>query len=95
MATDIFKGFYKLAETPFIGHRRADLTAKNVLFYRRLSAFLGIYQPAVKPLKILSVLHGKRNCSAHLEAAFIVRAQVPSNPTYSYSSRLGSSLSAI
>jgi antitoxin ParD1/3/4/toxin ParE1/3/4 len=66
VVTDIFKGFYKLAETPSIGHRRADLTAKNVLFYRIFS-YLVIYQPGVRPLQILSVLHGKRNVARILK----------------------------
>jgi plasmid stabilization system protein ParE len=34
IATEIFKAFYKLAEMPNIGHRRADLTGRDVLFYR-------------------------------------------------------------
>ena len=62
VVTDIFNGFYKLADNPFIGHRRADLTTKNVLFYRIFS-YLVIYQPGSNPLQILSVLHGKRNVS--------------------------------
>ncbi len=66
IVTDIFNGFYRLAENPFIGHRRADLTRRNVLFYRVFS-YLVIYQPASNPLQILSVLHGKRNVSRILK----------------------------
>ena len=35
--TELFKGFYKLAEFPSIGHRRADLTSRDVLFYKVFS----------------------------------------------------------
>jgi len=57
---EIFKGFYRVAEMPGIGHRRADLTSRPVLFYRIFS-YLVIYQPGSAPLQILGVLHGKRN----------------------------------
>jgi plasmid stabilization system protein ParE len=60
IVTEIFKGFYNLANIPNSGHRRADLTSKNVLFYRVLS-YLVIYEPGSNPLQILGVLHGKRN----------------------------------
>ncbi len=60
IVTELFKGFYKLADTPNIGHRRADLTSSKVLFYRVFS-YLVIYEPGSNPLQILGVLHGKRN----------------------------------
>ena len=60
IVTELFKGFYKLAEIPNSGHRRADLTSRKVLFYRVFS-YLVIYEPASNPLQILGVLHGKRN----------------------------------
>jgi len=60
IVTEIFKGFYKLADIPNSGHRRADLTSKDVLFYKVFS-YLIIYSPRSKPLQILGVLHGKRN----------------------------------
>ena len=60
IAGELFKGFYKLADTPNSGHRRGDLTNRNILFYRIFS-YLVIYQPGSSPLQILGVLHGKRN----------------------------------
>lgn len=66
IVTELFKGFYKLAEIPNSGHRRADLSSRNVLFYRIFS-FLVIYQPGSSPLQILGVLHGKRNVSRLLK----------------------------
>ncbi len=66
IVTELFAGFYKLAEIPSSGHRRADLTSRQVLFYRIFS-YLVIYEPGSKPLKILGVLHGKRNVSRVLK----------------------------
>ena len=60
VVTELFKAFYKLADLPNSGHRRADLTSKDVLFYKVFS-YLIIYSPRSKPVQILGVLHGKRN----------------------------------
>jgi plasmid stabilization system protein ParE len=32
IVAELFKGFYKLAEIPSSGHRRVDLTSRQVLF---------------------------------------------------------------
>ena len=66
IVTELFKGFYKLAELPSVGHRRADLTSRDVLFYKVFS-YLILYTPGSKPLQILGVLHGKRNVSRILK----------------------------
>ena len=60
IVTELFLSFHRLAEVPNSGHRRADLTSRDVLFHRTYS-YLVVYQPRSKPLQILSVLHGKRN----------------------------------
>jgi plasmid stabilization system protein ParE len=60
IVAELFKGFYRLADIPDSGHRRADLTSRKVLFYRVFS-YLVIYEPESAPLQILGVLHGKRN----------------------------------
>jgi len=62
IVTELFKGFDELADVPNSGHRRPDLTRSQVLFYRIFS-YLVIYEPGSKPLRILGVLHGKRNVS--------------------------------
>jgi plasmid stabilization system protein ParE len=59
VVTELFRGFYKLAEIPSSGHRRTDLTARKVLFYRIFSYL--VYRPGSDPLQILGVLHGSRN----------------------------------
>ena len=60
IVTELFKSFYKLADIPNSGHRRSDLTSRQVLFYQVFS-YLVIYSPGSDPLQILGVLHGKRN----------------------------------
>ena len=69
IVTELFKAFYKLAEVPNSGHRRADLTGRDVLFYTIFS-YLVIYQPGSNPLQILGVLHGKRNVARILTQRF-------------------------
>ncbi len=66
IVSELFEGFCKLADSPAIGHRRADLTRQDVLFYK-LFSYLIIYEPASRPLQILAVLHGKRNVSRILK----------------------------
>lgn len=43
-----------------IGHRRPDLTRRDVLFHKTFS-YLIVYAPGTALLQVLSVLHGKRN----------------------------------
>ncbi len=57
---ELFDEFQKLADAPNRGHRRLDLTSKEVLFVR-LYSYLIIYEPRTSPVSILAVLHGKRN----------------------------------
>ena len=66
VVTELFKGFYKLADIPNGGHTRADFTSRKVLFYRVFS-YLVIYEPGSNPLQILGVLHGKRNVARILK----------------------------
>ena len=52
--------FESLARMPGQGHTRKDLTRRPVLFCPMYS-FLVIYQPEVKPLRIMAVLRGRRD----------------------------------
>jgi plasmid stabilization system protein ParE len=52
--------FASLAEMPGQGHSRKDLTPRPVLFFP-LYSFLVVYQPDVKPIRIMAVLRGRRN----------------------------------
>jgi plasmid stabilization system protein ParE len=42
------------------GHRRKDLTARPVLFFP-LYSYLIVYRPDVEPIRIMAVVHGRRN----------------------------------
>lgn len=59
--------FDQLAVTPEIGHRREDLTARPVKFWRVYS-YLVVYDPASAPLSIIAVLHGARDIERHLKS---------------------------
>ena len=52
--------FASLGRRPRQGHSRKDLTARPVLFFP-LNSFLVVYQPDVKPIRIMAVLRAKRN----------------------------------
>ena len=60
IVTELFRSFDRLAAMPRIGHRRSDLTRKDVLFFKTYS-YLIVYTPRIKPLSILGILHGSRN----------------------------------
>lgn len=42
------------------GHRRKNLTTKPVLFFA-LYSYLIVYQADVSPIRILALVHGRRN----------------------------------
>jgi plasmid stabilization system protein ParE len=56
---DFQHAFEQLAGMPNMGHRREDLTARDVLFWP-LHSYLVIYESA-SPLRIVRVIHGKRD----------------------------------
>lgn len=55
-----FAAFAKLAESPFIGHKREDLTARDVRFWSVYS-YLIVYDANTKPISIVRVLSGYRD----------------------------------
>jgi plasmid stabilization system protein ParE len=52
--------FASLGRMPRQGHTRIDLTKRPVLFFPWYS-FLIVYQPDIKPIRIMAVLRGRRN----------------------------------
>jgi antitoxin ParD1/3/4/toxin ParE1/3/4 len=52
--------FATLGRMPRLGHTRADLTNRPVLFFG-LYSFLVVYDPDSKPIRIMAVLRGRRN----------------------------------
>jgi antitoxin ParD1/3/4/toxin ParE1/3/4 len=63
---EFYSLFESLARMPGQGHTRKDLTKRPVLFFP-LYSFLVIYQPDVKPLRIIAVLRGRRNVTRILK----------------------------
>jgi len=64
VANEIHHELEKLARSPGIGHKREDLTARDVLFWRVYS-YLIVYQPT-SPLNVIAVLHSRRDVKAIL-----------------------------
>ena len=56
---EFYQAFYQLAEMPGIGHKRPDLTPRNVRFWP-VHSYLVIYSDS-NPLRIVCVIHGKRD----------------------------------
>jgi plasmid stabilization system protein ParE len=52
-----------LADGPFRGHTRPDLTPRPLRFWTlsRYPNYTVVYRPETAPLQIVAVLHGKRN----------------------------------
>jgi plasmid stabilization system protein ParE len=56
---EFYGTFGKLAEAPGMGHKREDLTHRNVLFWA-LHSYLIIYRNS-RPLRVVRVIHAKRD----------------------------------
>ena len=58
---DIHTVLRTLAASPHIGHRRPDLTARQLRFHVARDQYLIAYAPDKNPLWVLGILHGRRN----------------------------------
>ena len=56
---EFYRTFQQVAEEPGIGHKRQDLTEREVLFWR-LHSYLIVYRSS-DPLRIVRIFHGKRD----------------------------------
>ena len=56
---EFFGTFRNLAEVPGMGHKREDLTHRDVLFWA-LYSYLIIYRNS-QPLRIVRIIHAKRD----------------------------------
>ena len=56
---DFYRAFGQLADAPGIGHRRTDLTSRNIRFWP-VHSYLVIYVET-RPLRIVRIVHGRRN----------------------------------
>jgi plasmid stabilization system protein ParE len=75
------KAFEGLADVPGKGHKRSDLTSRDVLFLS-VYQYLIVYRSA-KCVEIIAVLHGERNVERLLQSAdaFMRRAVRVCKPT--------------
>jgi len=66
--TAIYEACAFLAEGPFRGHLREDLTRRPLRFWAvsRYPNYIVVYDPQSRPLKIIRILQGMRNIPAIL-----------------------------
>lgn len=62
---DLGRGFEQIARNPWIGHRREDLTERDVRFLL-IGAYFIVYRPNPNPVRVVRILHGSRDISAIL-----------------------------
>jgi antitoxin ParD1/3/4/toxin ParE1/3/4 len=55
-----------LSKNPGAGHRRRDLTEKDVRFFPVYS-YLVVYRSQTKPLQVVTILHGRRDLEGILK----------------------------
>jgi antitoxin ParD1/3/4/toxin ParE1/3/4 len=63
---DIEAAIREAARSPGFGHKRRDLTERDVLFYR-VHSFMIIYRADRKPLHVVRVAHAARDIKSLLE----------------------------
>jgi plasmid stabilization system protein ParE len=56
---DFYGAFRRLAAVPGMGHKRQDLTGRDVLFWA-LYSYLIIYTSS-QPLRVVRIIHAKRD----------------------------------
>jgi plasmid stabilization system protein ParE len=59
----IFEACGLAARSPLAGHRRPDLTSRNVRFWTlgRYPNYSVVYRPETQPLEVVAVIHGMRD----------------------------------
>ena len=62
---DIESAIHGIAKVPAKGHRRTDLTDRDILFFR-VHSYLIVYRPDKRPLNVLRVLHSARDVKSLL-----------------------------
>ena len=63
----LFELFEVLARNPGIGHRRQDITSRDVRFHP-LRPYMVVYEPGAQPIMIHGVLHSSRDVRRILDA---------------------------
>lgn len=67
LADRIYDAFELLAQNPFMGHQREDLTDRPVRFWN-VRRYTIVYRPLPPPLRIIAILHGARDFAPILDA---------------------------
>ncbi len=62
---EFYREFQRLAEMPRIGHKREDLTARDVRFWA-LYSYLIIYKDS-EPLRVVRIVHARRDVKTILK----------------------------
>src|SRR5579859_6030907 len=64
----IFEAFSSLARHPMLGSKRSEISHFPVRFWvvSRYPSYVVVYRPEEKPLRIIAVLHAKRNLKTML-----------------------------
>lgn len=62
-----------IAERPYLGHWRRDLTDEPVRFFAVYS-YLIVYRPDARPLQVAAILHGRRDIARRLQESSPRRA---------------------
>ncbi|MEX2301706.1 MAG: type II toxin-antitoxin system RelE/ParE family toxin [Bryobacterales bacterium] len=65
--SELFDAFALLARNPGLGHKREDLTAFPVLFFRAFPYQYMVIYRAETPLQIVGVLHARRDMKKLLQ----------------------------
>jgi plasmid stabilization system protein ParE len=60
----------RLAQTPFIGHKRRDITPLPVRFWTlpKYPNYVIVYLPDTEPLQVIAILHGKQDLQEILKS---------------------------
>lgn len=64
MVVELVEAFRAIARMPGLGHRREDLAQERPLLFWPVRDFLVAYRPDVKPVEIMTVVHGFRDVAA-------------------------------
>ena len=62
---EIVDSFYLLADQPYIGHKREDLTPRDVRFWS-IYSYMIVYDANTQPISIVRVLSGYRDIASLL-----------------------------
>jgi plasmid stabilization system protein ParE len=69
----LYAAFTRLAETPGMGHHRADLADVRHRFWT-IYSYVIVYRDQASPLEIVAVVHGARQLEAFLQDRIVGQA---------------------